>query len=411
MLVKKYALMALMLLATVGLADQTYIVKKGDTLSSIANKAGVSVGQLKSANSLSNVHSLRLGQTLKVPSKNRNQVSQNSSRSTSAKTSGGYTVREGDNDWVIAARLGIKTKDLHALNPGIKWSRLQIGQTLKTGKTAPKVARSIPFRSGVISGEGIALRSTASTSSTKVASLKKSDRITVQYKEGDWFNVKTSDGKKGWVRQDFVKAYQAPKVVAAKAPKTPVASRNSRGTRVASLGVASTDNLMDHAFSMRGTRYRWGGTSRAGVDCSGFTTNVFRSQGISLPRTSRDQSRIGQYVAKSELKEGDLVFFKTARKSYINHVGIYAGDGKFIHSSSSQGNVRVDRLDSGYSPRQFVTARRVVNSKPSKPIVAKKTPTEVETSDGSISIAVSDEKPAPAPPKPVAKPGLDEIGK
>lgn len=403
--------MALMLLATVGLANQTYIVKNGDTLSSISKKTGVSVSQLKSANSLSNIHSLRLGQAIKVPSKNRTQVSKSTSSASSSKASGTYNVREGDNDWVIAARLGMKTKDLHALNPNVKWSRLQIGQTLKVGKAAPKVARSIPFRSGVISGEGIALRSSASTSSNKVASLKKSDRITVQYKEGDWFNVKTASGKKGWVRQDFVKAYQAPKVVAAKPTKTTVASRNTRSTRVAGLGVASTDNLMDHAFSMRGTRYRWGGTSRAGVDCSGFTTNVFRSQGISLPRTSRDQSRIGQYVSKSELKAGDLVFFKTARKSYINHVGIYAGDGKFIHSSSSQGNVRVDRLDSGYYSRQFVTARRVVSSKSPKQVASKKAPTEVETPDGSISIAVSEEKPVPAPPKPVAKPGLDEIGK
>jgi len=109
-----------------------------------------------------------------------------------------------------------------------------------------------------------------------------------------------------------------------------------------------------------GTKYKSGGTTTSGFDCSGFTTYVFKQFGISLPRTSADQSQVGEEVDKSELQAGDLVFFNTNGRG-VSHVGIYVGDGKFAHSSSSKG-VIISGLGETYYANRYVTARRVMDA-------------------------------------------------
>lgn len=111
-----------------------------------------------------------------------------------------------------------------------------------------------------------------------------------------------------------------------------------------------------------GTRYSYGGTTTKGFDCSGFTSYVFDKMGIDLPRRSADQATVGTKVAKADLQPGDLVFFDTSGKNNggISHVGIYVGDGKIAHASTSNG-VTYDKLDSSYYKSRFVTARRVMD--------------------------------------------------
>jgi cell wall-associated NlpC family hydrolase len=111
-----------------------------------------------------------------------------------------------------------------------------------------------------------------------------------------------------------------------------------------------------------GSPYKSGGTSPKGFDCSGFTSYVFSKMGIELPRTSGSQSKAGTKVDKADLIPGDLVFFDTVggNNSSVSHVGIYIGDGKFAHSSSSRGVV-TDKLNSSYYETRYVTARRVMN--------------------------------------------------
>ena len=121
------------------------------------------------------------------------------------------------------------------------------------------------------------------------------------------------------------------------------------------LGNAS---LIETALSCRGTRYRRGGTSRGGFDCSGFTRYVFAKYGISLPHSSKAQACVGKRVSKDALQPGDLVFFHTYR-SGISHVGIYIGDGKFVHAARYGRGVRVDALSSSYYSSRYRGARRV----------------------------------------------------
>lgn len=107
-----------------------------------------------------------------------------------------------------------------------------------------------------------------------------------------------------------------------------------------------------------GTRYRYGGEDRNGVDCSGFVKQVFDQVfQIPLPRTAISQSRVGFGIRRDGLLPGDMVFFRTRKTSH--HVGIYLGAGEFIHASSSQG-VTLSRLDSGYWRGRYWAARRVL---------------------------------------------------
>lgn len=110
--------------------------------------------------------------------------------------------------------------------------------------------------------------------------------------------------------------------------------------------------------SLKGIDYRWGGTTTAGFDCSGFTMYVFGKFGIDLPHQSKAQAKMGFKVARDELRPGDLVFFNTNGKG-ISHVGIYMGNGDFAHSSSKYG-VRISGLSDSYYNKRYVTARRIL---------------------------------------------------
>ncbi len=133
-----------------------------------------------------------------------------------------------------------------------------------------------------------------------------------------------------------------------------------RYVQEASAPEASND-IVRTAYAFRGTPYRYGGSARGGFDCSGFTSYLYRKKGISLPHSARGQFETGQHVDKNGMKAGDLVFFHTVTKG-ISHVGMYVGNGKFVHASSRRsGGVRVDNLNSGYYQERFRGARRMSN--------------------------------------------------
>jgi cell wall-associated NlpC family hydrolase len=144
------------------------------------------------------------------------------------------------------------------------------------------------------------------------------------------------------------------------------ASGNPGGAKSFLSGVASkAGDVVVGALNMIGVRYRWGGnTPDSGLDCSGFVRYVFQDTlGMTLPRRAEEMSRVGEKVAVSDLKPGDLVFFNTMRRSF-SHVGIYIGDNKFVHSPSTGSTIRVDDLDEGYWEKRFTGARRIENAQP-----------------------------------------------
>jgi cell wall-associated NlpC family hydrolase len=119
--------------------------------------------------------------------------------------------------------------------------------------------------------------------------------------------------------------------------------------------------MLKRALALLGTPYRWGGTNpESGFDCSGLVGYVFRNTlGIELPRISRDMANVGELIRdRSALTEGDLVFF-SRRGKHVDHVGIYIGNGQFVHAPRTGKDVEVANLATGYWSGKFMQARRV----------------------------------------------------
>ncbi len=119
-------------------------------------------------------------------------------------------------------------------------------------------------------------------------------------------------------------------------------------------------NIVDFAKEYLNIPYVWGGTTTKGFDCSGFTKYIMENYGVNISRVSKDQAKNGQPVSKDKLRTGDLVFFDTKGEG-ISHVGMYIGDGKFVHASSAAKKVVISPIDEGYYNKTYVTARRVLN--------------------------------------------------
>ena len=123
------------------------------------------------------------------------------------------------------------------------------------------------------------------------------------------------------------------------------------------------ENIIDFAKTFEGTRYKFGGTTKAGMDCSGLVYTAFQTENITLPRISRDMATKGILISFKDIEEGDLVFFKTSRKNAINHVGLVVeakrGEVKFIHSTIRAG-VIISSMDEDYWKKAFVEVRRII---------------------------------------------------
>jgi lipoprotein Spr len=115
--------------------------------------------------------------------------------------------------------------------------------------------------------------------------------------------------------------------------------------------------LMDFYADWKGTKYRLGGNSRRGIDCSAFTQRIFKEKFYTnIPRTTRTQVKVGKEIKKSELTLGDLVFFNTGRLD--RHVGVYMGDGNFMHASIK--GVKFTKLNKPFYKKAYWTSRRII---------------------------------------------------
>jgi len=130
--------------------------------------------------------------------------------------------------------------------------------------------------------------------------------------------------------------------------------------RVRLYGEATVRNeLVETAEGFIGLPYQWGGSSvEEGFDCSGLTMAVYQLNGLNLPRSSRDQYSIGASVERSELAKGDLVFFATKGREKVSHVGVYAGDDRFIHAPGKGKTIKVDSLADRYFVARYMGARK-----------------------------------------------------
>ena len=128
--------------------------------------------------------------------------------------------------------------------------------------------------------------------------------------------------------------------------------------------VTVADKIVWTAVSYKGVRYKYGGTTTKGMDCSGLIHTAFKQRNVEIPRTSREMYTKGYDISLRKVQRGDLLFFKTARKrGKVNHVGLVTsiknGDIRFIHATSSRG-VIVTSLNQDYWNKAFIKAKRVL---------------------------------------------------
>ncbi|MDQ0502926.1 murein DD-endopeptidase [Pseudomonas marginalis] len=133
------------------------------------------------------------------------------------------------------------------------------------------------------------------------------------------------------------------------------------GSSLPGVPTSSVANVIDRAHALLGTPYKWGGTSaEQGFDCSSFLVYLFKTEAnIHIPRTTAAMHRsTAATVKRSELKPGDAVFFKGNGRGQVSHVGLYIGEGKFIHSPRTGKNVRIDSLGNNYWNKNYTGAKR-----------------------------------------------------
>ena len=194
-------------------------------------------------------------------------------------------------------------------------------------------------------GSSLNLRSGAGTSYSIISSLPDGTIVEIVGIDNGWYKVQYS-GKTGYVSSDYMVTVKD--------------SVGSRSTAEAAASSAIGDQIVAYAKQFLGTPYVYGGNGPNSFDCSGFTKYVYSHFGVTLNRTATDQLANGTAVSKSELQPGDLVFFRANTTKPVSHVGIYIGNGQFIHASTNTYSVQIDTLSSGYYSRVYVYGRHIL---------------------------------------------------
>lgn len=186
------------------------------------------------------------------------------------------------------------------------------------------------FGTAVVKASALHLREKASTGSKSLGMAYRGETVTVTAKTDAWYKVEYA-GKTGYMHGDYLD----------------VTKTLSEGEKIVSC-----------AKQYLGVPYVWGGSSPNGFDCSGFVQYVTRQCGYTIGRTVTQQWNYGTQISKEDLQPGDLVFFVNTYTSGFSHIGIYVGDGEFIHASSN-GGVKYSDLNSNYYTQHYYGSRRL----------------------------------------------------
>ena len=241
---------------------------------------------------------------------------------------------------------------------------------------------------GKVNGTSVNMRKGPSTSYASVTKATTGDKAYIIGINNGWYKVIFQD-KICYIRSDYMDLTEFPyenkdsskspvffkggkstgvavSAAALKAAEKPEAPKPEKDEPVVEepkkeevVQVSLGDQIVAKAKTCLGVPYVWNGTSMKGFDCSGLVYYVLKSLGYSPNRSSVDQYKMGSYVSKSKLQPGDLVFFAGTYKSGISHVGIYIGDGQFIHSPHSGDVVKISDLNSNYYREHYYGARRI----------------------------------------------------
>jgi cell wall-associated NlpC family hydrolase len=379
-------------------------VQQKENLWAISKKYNVSVDDLKKANPSLESEDLKIGQKLTIPSnaiaatekntkKNQNIEKPEIIPSTDVEVV--VEVKPKETKYLIAKKYGITVAELERQNPSIK-RKLPVGYLLKirtskekanqdiTSASQTQVAEAVAtsenndkndeIRPEIIPAKNVEVVVEVQPKETKYAIAKKYG-ITVAELERQNPFIK---GKLpvGYVLKINTSKEKADAAALATTPQTNDSLSDT--SQVADNSTVEKDTttifrvsnhselvnqLIDNATENIGTRYRSGGTTKAGFDCSGLMICTFNNFDIKLPRSSIEQSRVGTKVGTEEAQKGDLIFFKTNGRRHINHVGMVVevvdGEIKFVHSST-HGGVMISSTKEPYYQRTFSQVNRIL---------------------------------------------------
>lgn len=304
-----------------------YKVRNGDTLSSISVRYGTNISMLKRLNGLDS-SKLRAGQSIYVPADGIKKDIETVN----------YTVQSGDTLGTIASRFGVTVASVKSLN-NLHSSLIRRGQTIKIprdGLSSKTVEKQIIHK--VSSGES--LYSIARKYGSTVAELKTANNMIGS-------NIKVNQELAVPVSENVYS-------------KSETRSRYAEKSEdITNTKNDISDSLIEVAKKFLGAPYKFGGNSTdTGIDCSAYVKKVYSFFDVSLPRTARDIFKQGDWVTKSSLEKGDLVFFRTYAQ-FPSHVGIYLGNDKFIHASSASKKVTITSFKKNYYQRRYIGAKRI----------------------------------------------------
>ena len=235
-------------------------------------------------------------------------------------------------------------------------------------------------KTGYVKADGLNIRKEPTTSSEAIHSLSFNSKVKITGEVDGWYRINYNN-QVGYVSQKYVSDTKLPETTArggydrttAFSEENTVANQETveenqveteeeqEEESTASATSSEGNDVVEFAKKYLGYKYVAGGSSPStGFDCSGFTTYVFRNFGVSLNRSSKDQIKNGMAVSKSNLQLGDIVIFKNQGKTAIGHVGIYIGNGNFIHAANKKEGVVITALSSRYYSQRYVGARRVI---------------------------------------------------
>ncbi|MBP6962864.1 MAG: C40 family peptidase [Armatimonadetes bacterium] len=242
-----------------------------------------------------------------------------------------HTVRAGDTLYSIAKKYSVTVSDIEKANGLAPGKPIRAEQKLVIPSdelSAGSIAR--------IAKDNVPLVANGKPAGT----LSRGTEVTFLHEKNGALAVRLAYGKMGCVPCGSLEAVGP--------DDAPTVNRQQFGRDIART-----------AYAYRGSRYRRGGMSARGFDCSGFVKYVYQTKGINLPRTASSMFGCGTPVAKADLREGDIIFFANTYRRGISHVGMYLGNGEFIHASTSRTGVKVSRLDEAYYQRKYAGARRI----------------------------------------------------
>ncbi|SFV58706.1 Invasion associated protein p60 [hydrothermal vent metagenome] len=352
--------------------DKTHTIESGDTLLAIALKYDTTVSELEKLNGFASDKKLKIGESIvvskyskkvakskkdvkKIASKKMTKSKKGAKRIASKKVTKSkksakriaskkdkkiekHVIKKGDTLYSIAQKNSTTVAKLKEINGLDSKVALKIGDVLLLQKIKESTKRE--------------------KKRVKIASVSKTEHKKIKSKTSKKIAKK---------RQKIAAAKKIDKKkikIAAKKPlrkKLVVSKKKTKKSFLESLGLGSSSLKLTYAKKQLGKRYVWGAVGPYSFDCSGFTRYVCKANGVCIPRTSIMQSKVGKRVSFENLKAGDLIFFDTSKRhrGYVNHVGIYIGNNKFIHASSAKRKVVITSLSIPFYRSRFKWGSRV----------------------------------------------------